>query len=452
MGKQIKDLNIIDSIESNDKILVDRGGKGYSANLSELLSSTEIKDIDTIRTNAAKGATALQSVPEEYVTETELSNKGYATTVSVNNEINNINKNIGENNTSYTISERVTRLEDGFDAPDARSKVIWVGTSIPAGVGENNYPRMVGEALGCTVLNHCRAGSMLCSFPNASAAEEFPTLADLEQSMSKGYSLSMTVDEVENKYRSHITTLARQNGKSDEWIEEIMETFKWNSYERLIIKYIDGTYDTADTVIIDHGFNDRGYIYSLMAGTFANAEKDNISYFPPETVDGRTDVAYPYPGGNDGWWALNQIGEGLVYDINVWLNTLWNVVDDTKANWGGNYFAMMMYIIRRIWEVNPKIKIIIGNYFAKDSAIDETSVYKTRYILRANEQFAKWMGLLCVNPAEHTGIKNRVLPNGQTDMQLFAPDGVHPGTEPTGDSNRKIAGVYINALKGILYR
>ena len=75
MGKQIKDLNIIASIESNDKILVDRGGKGYSANLSELLSSTEIKDIDTIRANAAKGATALQSVPSEYVTETELTSE-----------------------------------------------------------------------------------------------------------------------------------------------------------------------------------------------------------------------------------------------------------------------------------------------------------------------------------------------------------------------------------------
>jgi PII-like signaling protein len=38
-----------------------------------------ITDLETIRTNAAKGATALQSVPAEYVTETELTNKGYLT-------------------------------------------------------------------------------------------------------------------------------------------------------------------------------------------------------------------------------------------------------------------------------------------------------------------------------------------------------------------------------------
>ena len=42
-----------------------------------------ISDIDNIRRNALKGATALQSVPSEYVTETELQGKGYATTAQV---------------------------------------------------------------------------------------------------------------------------------------------------------------------------------------------------------------------------------------------------------------------------------------------------------------------------------------------------------------------------------
>lgn len=42
-----------------------------------------ISDLATIRSNASKGATALQSVPSEYVTESELSAKGYATTSQV---------------------------------------------------------------------------------------------------------------------------------------------------------------------------------------------------------------------------------------------------------------------------------------------------------------------------------------------------------------------------------
>ena len=43
-----------------------------------------ISDLETIRTGAAAGATALQSIPEEYVTETELNNKGYLTEQSLN--------------------------------------------------------------------------------------------------------------------------------------------------------------------------------------------------------------------------------------------------------------------------------------------------------------------------------------------------------------------------------
>ena len=43
-----------------------------------------ISDLETIRSGAAKGATALQSVPAEYVTDTELASKGYATVSQVN--------------------------------------------------------------------------------------------------------------------------------------------------------------------------------------------------------------------------------------------------------------------------------------------------------------------------------------------------------------------------------
>lgn len=49
--------------------------------LNNSISSKQdkIDDLDSIRANASKGATALQSVPSEYVTETELNDKGYLT-------------------------------------------------------------------------------------------------------------------------------------------------------------------------------------------------------------------------------------------------------------------------------------------------------------------------------------------------------------------------------------
>lgn len=50
----------------------------------------KITDLDAIRSGAAAGATALQSVPSEYVTETELTNKGYATTSALNNKVDKV--------------------------------------------------------------------------------------------------------------------------------------------------------------------------------------------------------------------------------------------------------------------------------------------------------------------------------------------------------------------------
>lgn len=45
-----------------------------------------IADIDAIRVNASKGATALQSIPEDYVTEAELANKRYATVAQLSDK------------------------------------------------------------------------------------------------------------------------------------------------------------------------------------------------------------------------------------------------------------------------------------------------------------------------------------------------------------------------------
>lgn len=72
-----------------------------------------IKDLDSIRSGAALGATALQSVPAEYITETELNNKkylteqslnGYATKEFVSGEISKI--------PTQTVPTKVSQLEN----------------------------------------------------------------------------------------------------------------------------------------------------------------------------------------------------------------------------------------------------------------------------------------------------------------------------------------------------
>lgn len=67
--------------------LVDINGlTRYHKKLKDVLKTKQdvIADLADIRSGAAKGATALQSIPAEYVTETELEGKGYATTTQVN--------------------------------------------------------------------------------------------------------------------------------------------------------------------------------------------------------------------------------------------------------------------------------------------------------------------------------------------------------------------------------
>ena len=49
----------------------------------------KIEDLETIRSGAAAGATALQDVPEDYITESELTDKNYTTTSQVENLIQN---------------------------------------------------------------------------------------------------------------------------------------------------------------------------------------------------------------------------------------------------------------------------------------------------------------------------------------------------------------------------
>lgn len=69
--------------------------KYKSSKIEEILDSVEgkqdaIADLDAIRSGAEKGATALQSIPSEYVTETELTAKGYATTSALNDKVDKV--------------------------------------------------------------------------------------------------------------------------------------------------------------------------------------------------------------------------------------------------------------------------------------------------------------------------------------------------------------------------
>lgn len=370
-----------------------------------------------------------------------------------------------ENLTTYNdkLQDKISAIDDRIEYLESNAgvspttKILWLGTSIPAGDANvdpnNNYPKMVGDRLRCKVYNNSVPGSFMAWYANS---PNWTTKAQVDAEFATGYCLTATKNEVQNKYYNVLNTIRRNEGLGTAWRDNLLNEFKATSYEELVIPYIDGTIDTCDVVIIDHGFNDRSNIFNV-CGQHADSTKDNISYWPADQVGGAT-VEYPVTGGNGGWHWLTHLADSRYYDGFVYMNTLNELGRMGDGGMRGEYFGAMCYLINKIWAVNPRIRIIIGNYFSQDYGAalgDNMNTFMTKFILEANSQIALYYGIESVDVWKYTGLRNRNITtnDGSTisDMIRFCPDGVHPSSDLTGESNKKIANVYVNALRDLMY-
>lgn len=368
--------------------------------------------------------------------------------------------------TAFTADNRVLSVaeHDGFywqgKKNSERHNVLWLGTSIPSGEegSTHNYPTLVGEKLGWNVYNNAKAGSFMMCYPVESGItnnmSNWDTAANVDAAgFVFGYSLTQTHQDVETIFRNKLNQLRRSGGKNQAWVDNHIADFKAHSYESLVIPYIDGTIASCDTVIIDHGFNDRDNIFNI-CGTHRNDAADNYSYWDPAAVNGQTGITYPVTDGNVGWDWLTHLSDSRSYSGTEWMNALRYLAKNNNGSERTNYFGAMAWLIEKIWAVNPRIRIIIGNYFAVQYwlGLDGMSTFRTKYILEANEQIAKFYGLKCINVYKYTGLKGWAIKtnDGQEieDIVRFCPDGVHPHSDPTGESNRLIADAYCTELWG----
>ena len=361
-----------------------------------------------------------------------------------------------DNLTAYNdkIQNKITDIDTRLSRLETSPKnVLWVGTSIPAGNVvdgvPNNYPQMVADALGFNLYNNSIGASFVTFYPNNGIvndeSNDWQNKSDIKEHV--GYCLSATKQDVENKFRPILERIkANDSTMTDDDIEHYIGVWKWASYEDRIIPYIDGTIASCDTVIIDHGYNDRDNIVSV-SGNYADATLDYSS----TTGAGGTGDKYPDPNRFRGWYFINHFGDRDYFQGELYMNGCYQYAIDGTGGMKHEYMGALMHIIMAIKKVNPNIKIIIGNYFAQRHPYQDDL---SPYICRANEGVAKWMSLQCVNVYRYTGIINNTYTdkNGvtQSDFYRFCPDGVHPHTDLTGHSNRVIAGVYINALRGII--
>lgn len=111
-------IDITNNVISNTQTSAEWGNiQGTLANQTDLQTALNnkqdvISDLATIRAGASKGATAVQSIPSEYVTETELNAKGYLTSYTETDPIYTADKpNIAKTNLSNLTEEGKSNLK-----------------------------------------------------------------------------------------------------------------------------------------------------------------------------------------------------------------------------------------------------------------------------------------------------------------------------------------------------
>ena len=289
----------------------------------------------------------------------------------------------------YISSSIVDKVLDG-------GKVLWVGTSIPEG---STYPAMACMKIGAKCINKS-VGSSSIRFMN-----EHPSTV----TSSSGKHLTATVAEQEALYRQDVVA-----GKIT---EADLETIKGYSFERRIIPYIDGSNeDQIDVLVIDHGYNDRSNIHQMMAN------KDSID-----------------------WESRDR----------------------------SNFVGAFNYLIDRVFSVKPNLKIVIAGYFQNTVVSSGSITYNAPEICEMQTLLAERNSFSIMKAWEHTQINGRFIAgtsnyfeeynkkygtnytakktdeNGNiTSIQMYCPDEVHPHSDLSGMTNRRLDAVYAKLLRG----
>ena len=145
-------------------------------------------------------------------------------------------------------------------------KIVWFGTSIPAGVYDyddtknywnldSSYPRMVGKILGATVYNeavsssamHTRSGTLITD------TNPYGYQADFEYS-AKTFSDSL---EMKEWLIEHYNDDYWQRQRWDTMTETQKNQIRSWSWENKLNKYLSGgAVGQVDLYVFDHGFND----------------------------------------------------------------------------------------------------------------------------------------------------------------------------------------------------
>lgn len=302
-----------------------------------------------------------------------------------------------------SISVKTIKNFDGTENQWTGKKIVWFGTSIPAGgyIGDSSvrtYPKMIADMLGADIYNEAVGSSCLhCKKPDRVNAETNP-YGFIENFEAASRCLTNSLEEMQwiiDHYNSDIWTVNKVDTMTDTLSAQILN----NSWEKKLKKYLTTSTEPA-LFVIDHGHNDP-----------INSIAVEQSYY-------------------------EQYGEDSLYTFRGAFN----------------------FIMKKILQFNKYAKVImIGEY----SGTDESQI-NTMQIQSANDWnipllknweklgWSKTKTIVCNGHWENIGNQYSWIADETyrpiTVFDSWIADGVHPHSSPTDKPLQRMASVICNWL------
>ena len=368
----------------------------------------------------------------------------------------------------------------------------WFGTSIPAGQGNNNYPKMVGDILNAKVYNECVGSSPAhCRQRNrVSSSNPYGFISNFS-AVSRCLSNSITeMQWVIDNWNSGVFTEEVPDAMTDDLRAFILN----NSYENKLLKYFDIRYyaKLPDIFIFNHGFNDiMDYEDEYKTTYKLNGTYVNLAY---QYVAGRDTAPVTVPGGRvefdvtnidyveytsfrtqylDAWDLFNGttfvnssgmqygnsgVSHGIIDTRNATTLAL-SIIDQTHESdvsaYNYEYFTdkftyngAMNFLISQIKSRSPKSRIaIIGEYADETRPLvaPEQERVADRWDLPLYKQWDMLQMAQCYYWTTWGWVngefKKDAYPTGHyiSDIGAYLADGVHPHSDASGKTNMYIA-------------
>jgi len=244
---------------------------------------------------------------------------------------------------------------------------------------------------GCTyAVNSCKALGYKC-INNSIGSSGIRLHSGIINTGRDGRDLSETIAEKKARYKDYVSTAT-------------LEEYYNYSFERVILPYLD----KVEVIVFDHGYND--------------------------------------------------INKDVLTGID------WTSLDRTT------YIGAFNYLMKEILTRKPSMRVVIGGYFENQS--NNPGQRSGKAICEMQEAIATHYNYALLDVWNFSGIKYAFVPNTSnyikdfnakygtnytnyiadvsgniTDFQIFCPDSVHPFTDFSGNSDRKLDAIYIDLLK-----